>query len=89
MSIPTLRNAAGWLTGLSLGYLAIVAVAAGPAPKHKELPAGAARPPRELKAKFHLDFRTTDYDPEALLPVGQAEMSRDEKGLLIRFPPAS
>ncbi len=45
-----------------------------------------AQPPRQLKAKFHLDFRTTDYSPDTLLQGGLEEVLRDEKGLLIRLP---
>jgi serine protease Do len=39
-----------------------------------------------LKAEFSLDFRTHDWNPEFLLPVGQGDLLRDEKGLSISCP---
>ena len=63
--------------------LALASVTAGPAEGDKRLASGASQPHRNLKANFHVDFRTSDYDPEFLLPWGQGELFRDEKGLLL------
>jgi S1-C subfamily serine protease len=86
MTIFTIRNAATRLTWLSLGCLTIAAVAAGTVRKPMECSVTAAQPLGQLKAKFHLDFRTTDYSPDTMLQAGLEEILRDEKGLLIRFP---
>jgi serine protease Do len=86
MTIFTIRNAATRLTWLSLGCLTIAAVAAGTVRKPMERSVRAAQTPGQLKAKFHLDFRTTDYSPDTMLQAGLEEILRDEKGLLIRFP---
>jgi serine protease Do len=80
MTIPTMRSAAGWLTWLSLGWLTIAAVTAGAAAGQEE--------PAVLQSKFHHDFRTSDYPPEFLLPVGQGDMTRDGRGLQITYAPA-
>jgi serine protease Do len=75
MTLLTTRTAAGWLTGLYLGCLAIAAAIAEP-----------AQSPRELRATFHQDFRAADYSGETLLPVGAGEVFHDGKGLRITFP---
>ena len=50
--------------------------------------ATVAQEPR-LDARFAVDFRTTDYDPDLLLPAGQGEIWRDANGLTISYPPAN
>jgi serine protease Do len=77
--------AARRFTCLILACLVMAAATAGTV-AGSQARAGPARPVRELKAKFYVDFRTCDYRADTLLQTGVEEILRDEKGLLIRFP---
>jgi hypothetical protein len=73
--MPFVQKSLASLVCLCLGFLFLVPISAGSAEGEQA--------PRNLTETFSLDLRKNDYPPELLLPVGQGEIFRDEKGLLI------